>query len=227
MNPNVMTAKTYPFRGVRLYVAVIAAIKAEPMTAAQCAAHLGTALTPTRTVLWYLTHGNLAHVTDWTRATPGATVYTPTFYGRPGPSATYPGRLTKRAPGATVTQCMPREKLAEFIEIAQILREHPMTVLDLHDMLGKRVSSRLHQAIKAMHDAGLIYVQEWTRDSTQGPWAAVWAWGTGRDIRKPRRQTHNEITRRNNRRQQAKRRAQRIAFALAGMPPSSAQPCQA
>jgi hypothetical protein len=222
-----MTTKTYPLRGIRLYVAVMAAIKAEPMTAAQCAAHLGTALTPTRTVLWYLTRGDLAQVTDWTRDKPGATVYTPTFYGRPGQSATYPGRLTGRAPGSTVTKHAPREKLAEFIEIAHILRDHPMTVFDLHDMLDKRRSSRLHKAIKAMHDAGLIYVWEWTRDSTQGPWAAVWAWGTGRDTRKPRRQTHNEITRRNNRRQHQKRRAQRIAFALAGITPPSARPCQA
>lgn len=217
-----MTTKTYPLRGVRLYVAVLAAIKAEPMTAAQCAAHLGTALTPTRAVLWYLTHGNLAHVTDWTRD-PGATVFTPTFYGRPGMSAPYPGRLTGRAPGSGVSQHAPRAKLAEFIEIANTLRDHPMSVLDMHDMLDKRQSSRLHAAYKVMHEAGLIHVWAWTRDSDRGPWAAVWAWGAGRDKCKPRRQTHNEITRRNNRRQHQKRRAQRIAFALAGI----AQPCQA
>lgn len=218
--------KTSPLRGVRLYVAIMAAIKAEPMTAAQCAAHLGVTITHTRTVLWYLTHAGLAHVTDWTRVRPAASAYTPTFYGKPGTSAPYPGRLMGRKPGATVAQSAPRRKLAELIELAQIMRDHPMTVSEIRDMLGKAVSPHMHGDVRIMREAGLIHVYAWTRDSTQGPWSAVLRWGTGRDAPRPRRKTPAEIYAAYYQRQRAKRNDLRIAFALAGRPMPGDRVCQ-
>lgn len=79
--------------------------------------------------------------------------------------------------------------------IANELRKGaPLTKFDLE--LRCHLSVRnVNAYLKVMHEAGDIHIHGYRRDTPHGPPTTVWAWGTGKDAKKPRPRTYAEIAR--------------------------------